>query len=68
MVAEIGSDNAEAINSSRGGKDSPKERRESECAEFEDLEMAGVEPLTLDDIAFNNTYARMEESRYISYE
>jgi len=62
MVAEIGSDKAEAINSSRGGKDSPKERRESECAEFEDLEMAGVEPLTLDDIAFNNTYARMEES------
>jgi len=38
------------------------ERTESESAEFEDLELAGVEPLTLDDIAFNDTYAVMEES------
>ena len=39
------------------------ERTESESADFEDLELAGVEPLTLDDIAFNDTYAVMEESR-----
>jgi len=58
MVAE----NSEPAKTSRGNEDSPKERKESECSEFEDLEMAGVEPLTLDDIAFNNTYARMEES------
>ena len=40
------------------------ERTESESAEFEDLEMAGVEPLTLDDIAFGDSYGRMEDSRY----
>jgi len=62
MVAEIETENSEPAKTSRGNEDSPKERRESECSEFEDLEMAGVEPLTLDDIAFNNTYARMEES------
>jgi len=61
MVAVVENQNVET-SSSPENRRTPAERRESECAEFEDLEMAGVEPLTLDDIAFNNTYARMEES------
>ena len=32
-------------------------RTTSESSEFSDLEVAGVEPLTLDDISFNPSYA-----------
>ena len=41
------------------------ERTVSECSEFAELEVAGVEPLTLDDIAFTNSYAAEEEPRYV---
>jgi len=36
-------------------------RTDSECSDFTDLELAGVEPLTLDDIDFNTNYARQDE-------
>ena len=32
-------------------------RSMSESSEFSDLEVAGVEPITLDDISFNPSYA-----------
>ena len=38
-------------------------RTVSESEDFDDLELAGVEPLTLDDIEFGESYAAMDESR-----
>jgi len=37
-------------------------RTVSESEDFDDLELAGVEPLTLDDIEFGESYAAMDES------
>ena len=35
-------------------------RTESECSDFSDLEIAGVEPLTLEDITFNTSYVNTD--------
>ena len=40
-------------------------RTESECSDFTDLENAGVEPLTLEDITFSESYVN-NELRYHS--
>ena len=44
----------------------------SECSDFTELEVAGVEPITLDDINFHQSYAardipRFVDVRYIIY-
>ena len=41
-------------------------RTESECSDFDftDLEVAGVEPLTLDDITFGDSYVTKDDFRY----
>ena len=39
-------------------------RTSSESSEFSDLEVAGVEPLTLDDISFQPSYAALD-LRYV---
>ena len=41
-------------------------RTESECSDFDftDLEVAGVEPLTLDDITFEDSYVTRDDFRY----
>ena len=35
-------------------------RTESESSDFTDLEQAGVEPLTLEDITFQSSYANQD--------
>ena len=43
------------------------QRTESECSDFTDLENAGVEPLTLEDITFNESYVN-KDLRYFSHD
>ena len=40
-------------------------RTESESSEFSELEEAGVEPLSLDDICFNESYASITRYAFI---
>jgi len=44
------------------------ERTDSECSDFTELEVAGVEPLTLDDIDFNTNYATQDNGRNTTVE
>ena len=40
-------------------------RTESESSDFADLELAGVEPLTLEDIVIGESYVNTEMVRYV---
>eukprot|EP00092_Neocalanus_flemingeri_P017441 GFUD01018866.1.p1 GENE.GFUD01018866.1~~GFUD01018866.1.p1 ORF type:complete len:707 (+),score=235.26 GFUD01018866.1:51-2171(+) len=52
----------EGVRSSETMVSRTAERTMSECDEFAELEVAGVEPLTLDDISFNNSYDDQADS------
>ena len=40
-------------------------RTDSESSDFADLELAGVEPLTLEDIVIGESYVNTEMVRYV---
>ena len=40
-------------------------RTESESSDFADLELAGVEPLTLEDIVIGESYVNTQTVRYV---
>ena len=42
-------------------------RTESESSDFADLELAGVEPLTLEDIVIGESYVNTQMVRYVEY-
>ena len=40
------------------------DKTDSEISDFNDLELAGVEPLTLEDITFTDSYVNQDIVRY----
>ena len=43
------------------------DKTDNEISDFNDLELAGVEPLTLEDITFTDSYVNQDVVRYIQF-